>query len=89
MIIAQISLIHLNYIHLLIFPVVYAFFFSHRKVQSHNQKRSKTTSKWFNSLVLPLQGYGLNDICKHESLVNFQCEDEDAGSQWTVVKNPI
>ncbi|MEW8053010.1 MAG: TM0106 family RecB-like putative nuclease [Candidatus Thiodiazotropha sp.] len=38
------------------------------------------------SLVLPLQGYGLKDICKHEDLVNFQWRDEDSGSQWSVVQ---
>ncbi|MCG7983371.1 MAG: TM0106 family RecB-like putative nuclease [Candidatus Thiodiazotropha lotti] len=38
------------------------------------------------SLVLPLQGYGLKDVCKHEDLVNFQWEDEDSGSQWSVVQ---
>ena len=38
------------------------------------------------SLVLPLQGYGLKDICKHPDLVNFQWQDEDAGSQWSVVQ---
>jgi len=39
-----------------------------------------------NSLVLPLQGYGLKDICKHSDLVNFQWEDDSAGSQWSVVQ---
>lgn len=38
------------------------------------------------SLVLPLQGYGLKDICKHRDLVNFQWEDQDSGSQWSVVQ---
>lgn len=38
------------------------------------------------SLVLPLQGYGLKDICKHKDLVNFQWEDGDSGSQWSVVQ---
>ena len=38
------------------------------------------------SLVLPLQGYGLKDICKHQDLVNFQWQDDDSGSQWSVVK---
>ena len=38
------------------------------------------------SLILPLQGYGLKDICKHKDLVNFQWEDEDSGSQWSVVQ---
>lgn len=38
------------------------------------------------SLVLPLQGYGLKDICKHKDLVNFQWEDEGSGSQWSVVQ---
>ena len=38
------------------------------------------------SLVLPLQGYGLKDICKHKDLVNFQWEDSDSGSQWSVVQ---
>lgn len=37
-------------------------------------------------LVLPLQGYGLKDICKHPSLVNFQWQDDDSGSQWSVVQ---
>ena len=39
-----------------------------------------------NNLVLPLQGYGLKDICKHKDLVNFQWEDNDSGSQWSVVQ---
>ncbi|MDP1559082.1 MAG: TM0106 family RecB-like putative nuclease [Nitrosomonas sp.] len=39
-----------------------------------------------NSLVLPLQGYGLKDICKHKDLVNFQWEDAESGSQWSVVQ---
>lgn len=38
------------------------------------------------SLVLPLQGYGLKDICKHRDLVNFLWEDESSGSQWSVVQ---
>jgi uncharacterized protein len=38
------------------------------------------------SLVLPLQGYGLKDICKHKDLVNFQWEDDSSGSQWSVVQ---
>ena len=39
-----------------------------------------------NNLILPLQGYGLKDICKHKDLVNFQWQDEDSGSQWSVVQ---
>ena len=39
-----------------------------------------------NSLVLPLQGFGLKDICKHKQLVDFQWQDEVAGSQWSVVQ---
>jgi len=38
------------------------------------------------SLVLPLQGYGLKDICKHPDLINFQWQDDDSGSQWSVVQ---
>ena len=38
------------------------------------------------SLVLPLQGYGLKDICKHRDLVNFQWQDDESGSQWSVVQ---
>lgn len=38
------------------------------------------------SLVLPLQGYGLKDICKHPDLVNFQWENQESGSQWSVVQ---
>jgi len=38
------------------------------------------------NLVLPLQGYGLKDICKHPDLVNFQWQDDDSGSQWSVVQ---
>ena len=37
-------------------------------------------------LVLPLQGYGLKDICKHRDLVNFQWQDEESSSQWSVVQ---
>ena len=38
------------------------------------------------SFVLPLAGYGLKQICKHEGLVNFQWSDGDSGSQWSVVQ---
>jgi predicted RecB family nuclease len=38
------------------------------------------------SFVLPLAGYGLKNICKHEGLVNFQWSDGDSGSQWSVVQ---
>jgi predicted RecB family nuclease len=38
------------------------------------------------NLVLPLQGYGLKDVCKRKDLVNFQWEDEESGSQWSVVQ---
>ena len=38
------------------------------------------------NLVLPLQGYGLKDICKHRDLVNFQWQDEESGSQWSIVQ---
>ncbi len=39
-----------------------------------------------NSFVLPLASYGLKQICKHEGLVNFQWQDDDSGSQWSVVQ---
>ncbi|MBV1905627.1 MAG: TM0106 family RecB-like putative nuclease [Pseudomonadales bacterium] len=38
------------------------------------------------NLILPLQGYGLKDICKHKDLVNFQWSDDDSGSQWSIVQ---
>lgn len=38
------------------------------------------------SLVLPVESYGLKQICKHEGLVNFQWQDDDSGSQWSVVQ---
>ena len=38
------------------------------------------------NLVLPLSGYGLKNICKHADLVNFQWEDDESGSQWSVVQ---
>ena len=38
------------------------------------------------NLVLPLPGYGLKAICKHTGLVNFQWEDDESGSQWSVVQ---
>lgn len=38
------------------------------------------------SLILPVAGYGLKAICKHENLVDFQWEDDDSGSQWSVVQ---
>lgn len=38
------------------------------------------------NLILPVVGYGLKDICKNESLVNFQWEVEGSGSQWSVVR---
>jgi uncharacterized protein len=37
-------------------------------------------------LVLPLASYGLKYICKHPKLVNFQWDDKDSGSQWSVVQ---
>ncbi len=37
-------------------------------------------------LVLPLDGYDLKSICKHPKLVNFQWQDDDSGSQWSVVQ---
>ena len=37
-------------------------------------------------LVLPVAGYGLKAICKHEHLVDFQWEDDESGSQWSVVQ---
>ncbi|MEZ5903367.1 MAG: TM0106 family RecB-like putative nuclease [Alphaproteobacteria bacterium] len=37
-------------------------------------------------LVLPVSGYGLKPICKHKGLVDFQWEDDDSGSQWSVVQ---
>lgn len=37
-------------------------------------------------LVLPLASYGLKYICKHPKLVNFQWEDSESGSQWSVVQ---
>jgi predicted RecB family nuclease len=37
------------------------------------------------NLVLPLLGYGLKDICKHKELVNFQWDDDDSGSEWSIV----
>jgi uncharacterized protein len=36
--------------------------------------------------VLPLAAYGLKQICKHEGLVNFKWQDDDSGSQWSVVQ---
>lgn len=38
------------------------------------------------NLILPLPGYGLKKICKHSDLVNFQWEEDDSGSQWSVVQ---
>ncbi len=37
-------------------------------------------------LVLPVAGYGLKPICKHEKLIDFQWEDDQSGSQWSVVQ---
>jgi uncharacterized protein len=37
-------------------------------------------------LVLPIASYGLKQICKHEGLVNFKWQDDESGSQWSVVK---
>lgn len=37
-------------------------------------------------LVLPVASYGLKYICKHPKLVNFQWDDHDSGSQWSVVQ---
>ena len=38
------------------------------------------------SLVLPIQSYGLKDICKHPELVNFQWQDADSNGAWSIVK---
>lgn len=38
------------------------------------------------ALVLPISGYGLKQVCKHEGLVNFQWSDDESGSQWSVVQ---
>ena len=38
------------------------------------------------NLILPLSGYGLKQICKHADLVNFQWENDESGSQWSVVQ---
>ncbi len=38
------------------------------------------------NLVLPLDGYGLKDICKHKDLVNFHWQDSESGSLWSVVQ---
>ncbi len=37
-------------------------------------------------LILPVSGYGLKAICKHEHLVDLQWEEDDSGSQWSVVQ---
>ena len=37
------------------------------------------------NLVLPILGYGLKDICKNPGLVNFQWEDDESGSEWSIV----
>lgn len=37
-------------------------------------------------LVLPVASYGLKYICKHPKIVNFQWDDTDSGSQWSVVQ---
>ncbi len=37
-------------------------------------------------LVLPVASYGLKYICKHPKIVNFQWDDSDSGSQWSVVQ---
>jgi len=39
-----------------------------------------------NSLVLPLQGYGLKDVCQHRDLVDFQWQEKGSGAQWSVVQ---
>ncbi len=38
------------------------------------------------NFVLPIASYGLKQICKHEGLVNFQWQDDESGSQWSVVQ---
>ena len=38
------------------------------------------------SLILPVESYGLKPICKHPDLVNFQWELEESGAQWSVVR---
>jgi len=37
-------------------------------------------------LILPVASYGLKYICKHPKLVNFQWDDDDSGSKWSVVQ---
>lgn len=37
-------------------------------------------------LVLPVSSYSLKVVCKHPQLVNFQWDDEDSGSQWSIVQ---
>ena len=38
------------------------------------------------SLVLPLASYSLKNVCKHPKLVNYQWQDRDSGSQWSIVQ---
>lgn len=38
------------------------------------------------AFVLPVSSYGLKYICKDPRLVNFQWDDADSGSQWSVVR---
>ncbi len=38
------------------------------------------------SLALPVTGYGLKEVCRERTLVNFQWEQEESGSQWSVVQ---
>jgi uncharacterized protein len=38
------------------------------------------------SLALPVTGYGLKEICRNKALVNFQWQQEESGSQWSVVQ---
>ncbi len=33
-----------------------------------------------------MASYGLKQICKDEGLVNFQWQDDESGSQWSVVQ---
>ena len=35
-------------------------------------------------LVLPIDGYGLKDVCKNPNLVDFQWGEQDSGGQWSI-----
>ncbi len=56
------------------------------RLEAHLVHAVFSTPARYSGTLVPIQGYGLKDICKHNDLVNFQWEDDDSGSQWSIVQ---